>query len=200
MLDRFYNFSVVTYLEESVFLPFLQNMPNLKHYAYAFHDRDIDENGKLKESHTHILLLFSNNRTISSVCKAFPRGQNTFAQPLFDKCKAFEYLTHENDEDKYHYPKSIIKSDCFNYFVDLCNGKEKSDVDEKTIAILKDIIANVPPFLLLERWGRDVVMNYKKYKEFAELCKSYNCITPAKMPASLIDEETGEVVAGKLKR
>lgn len=194
MNDRCYNFFVMTYLKPEDFLPTLKR-DCVKHYAYIHHDKEDCE------PHFHIILLLNNAKTKSAVQRMFPTHQNTFAEVLLDKGFAFDYLTHENEpEEVPRYDKKDIVTDNFNYFYDICTGNEKEDKDEKTIAIIDDILAKMPARELLYKWGRDVVINFDKYLKFADRITSELCVTPAKMPASLIDEESGEVVYGKLKR
>lgn len=194
MNDRNYNFFLMTYLKPEDFLPSLKR-DTVKHYAYILHDKEDCE------PHYHIILLLNNAKTKTAVQKMFPNHQNTFVQVLIDKAGAFDYLTHENDEgEKHKYNKKDIVSDNYNYFYDISNGNEKEDKDEKTIAIIDDILSKMPARQLLMKWGRDVVINYDKYVKFADQITTDMCTTPAKLPASLIDEDTGEVVCGKLKR
>lgn len=192
--ERYYNFFIMTYLNPADFTPTLKR-DVVKHYAYIHHDKEDCE------PHYHIILLLNNAKTISAVKKMFPSGQNTFVQVLIDKVGAFDYLTHENDEgEKFKYDKKNIVSDNYNYFYDICIGNEKDDKDERTIAIIDDILAKMPARQLLFKWGRDVVINYDKYVKFADQITSELCVTPAQTPPSLIDDDTGEVVYGGLKR
>lgn len=75
-------------------------------YAYARHDKDTDENGQLKKPHLHFF--FQGQPT--------PK-QKTYIQDSLgvhygEDCRnangAYDYLTHENQADKYHYPKDSI--------------------------------------------------------------------------------------------
>lgn len=75
-------------------------------FCYALHDKDTDENGKTKKAHVHIYFQGTPNAKQKKYI-----SQVTGISYLIDVRSAsdmFEYLTHENHSDKYHYDKSII--------------------------------------------------------------------------------------------
>lgn len=77
-------------------------------YACVLHDKDIDTNGQLKKAHMHFFFLNpvkEKEKKYISACL----GVNYMGQNVRSVQGMYEYLTHENETDKYHYPKDIIK-------------------------------------------------------------------------------------------
>lgn len=80
-------------------------------YCYALHDKDtrVDDDGVIvqKKAHMHFFFL----GTVSSKQKNYisaSLGVNILGQPVRRASDMYDYLTHENAPDKYHYPKEII--------------------------------------------------------------------------------------------
>lgn len=67
-------------------------------YAYICHDKDTSAEHK----HFHYVLLFNSSRSFSSVANDLGIPV-TMLQKVFAKKGILDYLTHENDPDKYHY-------------------------------------------------------------------------------------------------
>lgn len=177
--EKYYNFACVTYASEDQIKRFLHVYRNhIKHYAYALHDKDDNE------THTHIILLWHNNCSCSAVKRRFSKftDQNTMVEPLRDKSACFEYLTHKNDEDKIQYDVSIIKMDNAGYWQS-CVYEEETD-ENKAVAIINDLLNGVPLNYMLKRYGRDFVLNFEKYRQFANMLAYENG-----EPVHLIDED-----------
>lgn len=63
-------FDCVCYTTEEQLIEFLDTYKSqIRNYAYAFHDKDVNEDGKPKEPHYHLLLYMHNGHTLSAVCK-----------------------------------------------------------------------------------------------------------------------------------
>lgn len=94
--------------------------------AWALHDKDVwlqsdadkwagkksdlpfpYEIGSLKKAHVHFICRFPNPRYFHAIAKEMGVPANTVnrCENLF---KAYQYLTHKNDPDKYQYDESII--------------------------------------------------------------------------------------------
>jgi len=76
-------------------------------FCYALHDCDTDENGELKKAHIHIYFLANPNKKQREYISLV-----TGIQFLIDVHSAgdmYEYLTHENNPEKYHYDRNIIQ-------------------------------------------------------------------------------------------
>lgn len=201
--ERVRNWALITYHLEEVIKSVLQvNTGRIRHWAYILHDKDTNEDGSLKQSHYHVLIQLNNAMTMSACRALFPTEQNTLAQPQYDKAASFLYLTHKDQPDKYQYPDTDIICDNPDYWKKL---QESGEDDDKTVNIIDDIIACVPFRELMRRYGRDLVINYSRYREFAEAVRKEECAAPFipsdevivfkdKTGVQIINGETGETV------
>jgi len=76
-------------------------------YAWALHDKDTKSDGTEKKAHIHLYFM----QTLNAKQKKYV-GEVTGINYIEDTRSAsdmLDYLTHENNDDKYHYPKDIIK-------------------------------------------------------------------------------------------
>lgn len=73
-------------------------------FAYIKHDKDQDA-----ETHYHYYIEFPNPRSLDSVARELKIPSNML-EAVYSKKGILEYLTHENQPDKYHYDKSEIIS------------------------------------------------------------------------------------------
>lgn len=166
--ERCRNFALITYHSEEVIKAVLTlNSDLIRHYAYILHDKDIrtKENGEVVpvEPHYHLLLNLNNAMTYTAVCKLFPKEQNTMAQPMRDMSDCFNYLNHNDKPDKYQYDDSLIKCDDLDYW----QGLKKGESADRVLNILDDILNGVSFRDLAKRYGRDLIINYYKYRQFA---------------------------------
>lgn len=80
-------------------------------YCYALHDKDtrVDDDGVIEQKKAHMHFFFLG--TVSQKQKNYisaSLGVNIQGQPVRRASDMYDYLTHENAPDKYHYPKEII--------------------------------------------------------------------------------------------
>lgn len=108
-------------------------------FCYALHDCDTDENGELKKAHIHIYFLANPNKKQREYISLV-----TGIQFLIDVHSAgdmYEYLTHENNPEKYHYDRNIIQhsskwsQEDFENIASV-NSNNKEDVDTKLFQIV----------------------------------------------------------------
>lgn len=85
---------------------------NFENYIYILHDRDIDENGKPKKEHYHVILRFNNQRNISTIAKKLGIGENNFYE-IKSFTGQLRYLIHYDDDEKYQYDVSDVKGTLF---------------------------------------------------------------------------------------
>lgn len=81
-------------------------------YAYALHDKDVDENGVLKKPHIHVYV----QGKLNSKQKEFlvSKGAPNYFEDVRSDSGMWAYLTHENSSGKFHYERDIImKSSSF---------------------------------------------------------------------------------------
>lgn len=112
MSNKIWGYTVVSYPEsmpENWRLQ-LENLP--MGYCYAIHDKDpkIDENGEIigtKKAHIHF---FFQGRPTSKQKEYIHATLNvSYGESVHDPMKMYEYLTHKNNPDKFHYPIDSIK-------------------------------------------------------------------------------------------
>lgn len=66
------------------------------------HDQDLDKNGELAETHTHIYLEYVNPRKITTVANLLEVETN-FVEVIRNKKGYLRYLTHMDEKDKHRY-------------------------------------------------------------------------------------------------
>ena len=96
------------------FLP-LQNVerglgkPAIQRWAYILHDKDVREDGTLKEPHYHVLVWLKYSQESKHVAEWFG-VQEQFVERVKSDVGALEYLTHANAPEKYQYDASDVVS------------------------------------------------------------------------------------------
>lgn len=195
--QRARNYALITYHSEEVIKTVLSEYSSrIRNFAYIMHDKDTKEDGSLQEVHYHVLLQLTNAMTLSAVRKIFPVGQNTLGQIVRDKADCFNYLDHADCPEKYHYDHSLIVSNDLAYW----EGLQSGEADDKTLSLLDDIIQDIPLRELARRYGRDVVLNYFKYREFAKMLRRLEAPVPSALPEGMTVEELKKSpVACKIK-
>lgn len=166
-------FSCVTYLSElQLEVCLLAHSLQIRTYAYAYHDKDVKEDGTIKEPHIHLVLVTYNPCTVSAIRRWFSgyvdsNGEiTTTAQICNDVFSMYDYLTHNTKEcreqGKYLYDKSIIKTnDKSGYF----RASTESEFDNITLAsemLLKgEKVQDVAKI-----FGRDFIIHYNTIKSY----------------------------------
>lgn len=191
------NYALITYHPEEVIKSVLAEYSSrIRHFAYILHDKDTKDDGSPQEVHHHILLQFTNAMTWTACRKLFPIGQNTLAEVMREKADCFRYLDHSDLPDKFHYDHSLIVSDDIKYWESLQSGEQ----DDKTLNLLDDFLADVPLRELVRRYGRDVVINYQRYREFAQMLRRAESPVPEKLPEGMtVEEMKKKLVAAQIE-
>lgn len=168
---RYRAFSLITYCTiEQVKIVLLQHDKQIRSYAFIVHDKDINNDGKPKEKHIHLLIRLVNNTTVDAVrnwFKGFTDDNglfcNTLAQPMHDTVSSFEYLTHSTEqainEGKYQYPFEAIHSNDIDFWKD----SSKQDEDNISLAV-SEILNGVPLSTVALKYGRDFIIHYQSIK------------------------------------
>lgn len=169
--NRYYWFSLMSYLSEENIKSVLSFYSfKIRQYAFILHDKDVKDNGDLVEPHYHIVIYTNNAMTCSAVLKLFEgHSENTFIEVVRNKSAINDYLIHKDKNEKYQYPVSDITYSDKKYFDNLSN--DYSDSAENTLNICLDLIDRVPYVEMIMRYGRDFVINYKRYSDMADLIK-----------------------------
>lgn len=188
--ERVRNYALITYHNEETIqntMQYLTSNGRVRHWAYIPHDKDKNEDGSEKEKHIHLLLQLNNSMSNTAVRALFPQGANTLAQAMYDKADCFNYLTHKDKPDKYQYPETDIKADNITYWQNL----QKGEADDKTMNIIDDLIEGLPMRLLVSRYGRDFVVNYRNYEAMASMIRKQELEAP---PPNATFDENGELI------
>lgn len=153
---RFRNFLLVIYEDDLKFRGQLNSLLQEGKCAYIRHDKDLDDEGKLKKPHYHIVLNRKDACTISSLSK-----RNNVEEHMIEPIKksfngALKYLIHYNCNDKYEYEVEDVKFNDLTLerkFLDLVN-KEIPEV-EKVMSI-QDFIESCNDYIDIGVLGRYV--------------------------------------------
>lgn len=110
--NRYRRFCIELYPEtesynyEEVLQYLLQNSVT---YSYIVHDRDEDDDGKLKKAHVHMVIVRKNGCTCSALSKC-TKIPCQFIEPCRKYIQAIRYLVHRDDPDKYQYNQLDVKT------------------------------------------------------------------------------------------
>lgn len=79
------------------------------------HDKDLTDTGELKKAHYHVVLAFNNTTTYNNALEIAKLCGANIVKKVFSMTGIYEYLTHENEDNKTHYSQNdIIKMNNFN--------------------------------------------------------------------------------------
>lgn len=95
-------------------------------FKYILHDKDVDKDGNLKKAHYHILFDQMLSRAQWKYIENI--GKVKHHEDFFSPSGAEKYLTHEDNEEKYHYNADDVK--CVNWNDDIWSElieKEKKE-------------------------------------------------------------------------
>lgn len=147
---------VETYLPES---DIQYALSKATHWAYIYHDMDNNE------PHFHVLLHYDNARSGNAVLRDFVGWQNTFIERCHNgPVVCYEYLTHQNDPDKYQYSSERIISHnpvYWEHFIpDVRNRPEADFIEDLVYSEKLDLV------YMAKKYGRDFIKNHKSYLDF----------------------------------
>ena len=128
----------------------LDNTPNIKHWAYILHDKDIGEDGSPVEPHVHIVIILVESvkystvggyvgvpqQYVCSIRQKYKAGHRWYA----DVGGALSYLTHRNKSDAHQYDDSAVVAQC-GY--DWIREREKSEATQKEQKAYRDILDGI---------------------------------------------------------
>lgn len=167
-------FSCITYLNELQLKVCLLKHPNqIRVHAYAYHDKDVKEDGTLKEPHFHLILITYNAHSVSAIRRWFwgyvdstGKEITTTAQICSDVFEMYDYLTHSTrkaiEDGKYQYEKDIVQTNDPKYF----QGSDESEFDSVTIAT--EMLLNGRKVRDLGKiFGRDFILHYNTIRQYA---------------------------------
>lgn len=169
---RYRKFSCITYLEkDNLELCLLKHQNQIRAYAYAYHDKDLKEDGTPKEPHIHLLIVTYTTCTLSAVRRWFDgwmkdgKPVTTTAQKMTDEYEMYKYLTHDTlvakAEGKYQYDRSIVQSNNYGYF----KANEESNYDNIQIAC-EMLLKGTSIHDCGKMFGRDFILHYRQIKDY----------------------------------
>lgn len=110
----------------------------VKDYAWILHDKDILENGELKEPHYHIMIRFKDSVPTQSICNWFNIKENYIERIKGRFADALAYLTHKNKPEKYQYLDEEVKSN-FDFQKEVESATKKQSYDKRRQEIIEQI-------------------------------------------------------------
>lgn len=174
--NRGRNFFLITYLDEiQIQMVLCEHANHIKAVAYIYHDKDVEEDGTLKEPHYHVLLCLYTQRYKSSVKNWFYRFENkdgelinTLSQVCADVPESYRYLTHSDkgSRDKYQYNRGDIKGVNLEYF-----GKYDEQDKDTALNALEDLLNGCTCRQVFERYGRDAIYHISALMQCYHLVK-----------------------------
>lgn len=157
-------FALVSYIKDTgeVLSLLMKHQTSIRAFALIKHDKDE------ADEHHHIVIRTHCAWTCPQVAKWFKdnaEAQNTFAQFVIDDTGIIEYLTHENEQDGYHYDKADI--------IDggLADLIPKEDQKDESADIVADMVEGVSIRVMVKRYGREFIYHYQQYVLISEAIK-----------------------------
>lgn len=154
-----------TYSELDTIRAFLRDT-QASHFAYIYHDKDLTEDGNLKEPHYHVIIHWDFQVAVYALRKYFVE-QQTFIQPVFNKRSSFAYLTHANSPEKTRYNDVDVVTNDYNFYTFTQSEKKENDnltfLDDLNNLTLRDMAI---------KYGRDFMRNHSRYNAFKIDCSN----------------------------
>lgn len=157
--NRIYGYTIVAY-PESMPEDWKSRLNALPcGYAYSLHDKDVnDDTGEIKKPHMHFY--FQSNLTVKQEKYAQEALGVSYGEKVRSASGMYDYLTHKNNPDKYHYPEdSIAFSEKWDQelFESTCSGIKEYASESDVIKFVEDNnILEYRDYMLLavesERW------------------------------------------------
>lgn len=168
-MERSRTFTFVFYPDEKNFLDIMEEVIN-QDTAFILHDKDINDDGKLKKPHYHVVVKFKDAKTCTSVAKIFHllNSDGEIASNRVDLCckgkkdfkGALRYLTHANTPDKFQYPLTDVQGTLKDTVKALVNSGSNA---ERNLSLVFNFIISSNDYL-------DII-TVSKY------CESNNCLS-----------------------
>lgn len=161
--------SIVSYLPEDIIqdiITTLYKTGKLLHYMYILHHSDN------AVPHIHLALIFSEKIQYANLYMKFcgyldenKNAINSFLEPAFHVECLPDYFLHCDEksikEGKFRYPDEELHSDNVDYFRDYIPTIKEDSVS----SAMNDLMSGVSLIECVNRYGRDFVIYYSKYKD-----------------------------------
>lgn len=197
-------FAISTYVSEEQLKNILEkNRSIIYRWAYAYHDKDVKENGLPKEPHTHVWIEFIQPYAISkprNLFKGFVDSKGLEINTMIEFQKktdahCIQYFIHKGYENKTQYDKSIIKSNNVDVDYLLSLNLEVSDSKDNSFTILSALVekgfhhSNLME--LANLYGKDFIYHWRSYKELGTSIIDQRRVEAMKLYR--INKDTGEM-------
>ena len=136
-------------------------------YAFILHDRDVKEDGTLKEPHYHFLFVLRRSRRLSDIqsCMKKTLQGNVMLQSCHSVSGSYGYLTHENEDSKVHYDESSIVSSADSSYWKADTSSNGCDISSDSImSAYLDLLNSMPLTECAKKYGRDFIIHYNHIK------------------------------------
>lgn len=141
--------------------------------AFIKHDKDVDENGEIKTTHYHAVLMYTNARLFSTIKNTY---QGAHIEQTANLAASIQYLTHKNNPEKHQYDYKNIQTNDGTELEKLYNatiekGKnqlEKQLIDDITNGKYEDIFQLIinqeyeMEFISKRRWIIEKLFEYRQ--------------------------------------
>lgn len=141
----------------------------VRYWCCILHDKDKDENGELKIPHYHIMIETYDPYPVQSVRNWFKgifdqdgKEVNTLGKIAIDRKSATDYLTHKNAPEKHQYAETEIHR--YSDYIKIALVKPRAD-EQPSLRIIEDMLDGLTEYELVQRYGREYIINGSKYKE-----------------------------------
>lgn len=163
-------FSLVTYARaQDIEKVFAIHEEQVRYWTYILHDKDVNDDGELKEPHFHILADLYNANSETALKKWFAwckdsKGEkcNTLVEIGEDRQYLCDYLTHSNDKEKYQYQETEIQR--YGDMLLIAGVKPRND-EEKALNIIDDMLQGATYYELTRHYGREFIINCSRYED-----------------------------------
>lgn len=136
-------------------------------YAYILHDRDVKDDGTLKEPHFHFLFVLRRSRRLSDIqsCMKKTLQGTIMLQPCHSVSGSYGYLTHENEDNKVTYDEScIVSSADKSYWISDITSIERDKSCDTIMCAYLDLLNSMPLTDCAKKYGRDFIIHYNHIK------------------------------------
>ena len=174
---------------------------HVEHFACITHDKDKNDDGSLKATHTHCLVKFYRNEQVAKLVDYF--HCDNCSNALNNRYQRFKYLNHDSDncrkEGKYQYLESDIISDDLEYFKTL----QPVELDNTPMTIIDCIIEGKSERYMCNTFGERYIQNKAKYRDCAQtimvqeninLHNDFDVLEITPSCLSIYNKKTGELV------
>lgn len=105
--SRVFTASLQPVWEQQKIDEFCKSMTGVAEVYVVNHDKDINDDGELKEAHTHLLLIYDTPRRLNTIANVLQVAPN-FVEYGRSKNALMLYLTHRNEPTKFQYPDEVV--------------------------------------------------------------------------------------------